>query len=88
MAAKAKDQPVCTEVQCHAAVGGSVQIVEFKYTAKYNFFITRKYTIPEGWTESDVDDFQKDKVIELRGQLEPIDEAEMAELLRQRDEHK
>ena len=88
MAAKAKAEPVCTKVSCHAAVGGSVQIVEFKYTAKYNFHITREYTIPEGWSESDVDDFQKDKVIELRGQLEPIDEAEMAELLRQRDEHK
>ena len=49
--------------------------------------MSRKYSVPEGWTEDDVRDYQKDKVIELRGQLEPIDEAEMAELERQRDEH-
>jgi hypothetical protein len=84
--AKSKEQPVCTEIVCHSAVGGSVQIVKFEYTAKYNFSITRTYSIPDGWTEDDVDDFQQDKVIELRGKLEPIDEAEMAELLRQRDE--
>lgn len=84
--AKSKAQPVCTEIVCSSSVGGSVQIVKFEYTAKYHFSITRTYSIPEGWTEEDVDDFQKDKVIELRGRLEPIDDAEMAELLRQRDE--
>lgn len=81
-----KDQPVCTEVVCSSSVGGKVQIVKFEYTADYHFSITRKYSIPEGWSESDVDDFQRDKVIELRGNLEQIDEAEMAELMKQRDE--
>lgn len=81
-----KSDPICTEVVCSSSVGGSVQIVEYEYTAKYHFSITRTYSIPEGWTEGDVEDFQRDKVIELRGQLEPIDEAEMTELLKQRDE--
>lgn len=81
-----KEQPVCTEVVCSSSVGGKVQIVKFEYTADYHFSITRKYSVPDGWTEDDVRDFQNDKVIELRGLLEPIDEAEMAELLRQRDE--
>lgn len=81
-----KEQPVCTEIVCSSSVGGKVQIVKFEYTADYHFSITRKYSIPEGWSEDDVRDFQNDKVIELRGLLEPIDEAEMAELLRQRDE--
>lgn len=81
-----KEQPVCTEVTCSSSVGGKVQIVKFEYTADYHFSITRKYAIPDGWTEDDVDAFQRDKVIELRGQLEPIDEAEMSELLKQRDE--
>lgn len=81
-----KAQPVCTEIVCSSSVGGKVQIVKYEYQADYHFSITRKYSVPEGWTEDDVRDFQNDKVIELRGLLEPIDEAEMAELLRQRDE--
>lgn len=82
----AKEQPVCTEVLCSSSVGGKVQIVKFEYTADYHFSISRKYTIPEGWSESDVEAFQTDKVIELRGLLEKIDDAEMTELLKQRDE--
>lgn len=86
MASKDKPQPVCTEIVCSSSVGGKVQIVKFEYTADYHFSITRKYSVPEGWTEEDVRDFQNDKVIELRGLLEPIDEAEMRELEKQRDE--
>lgn len=89
MAKKAvsKEQPFCTEVVCSSSVGGKVQIVKFEYSADYHFSVSRKYSVPAGWTEDDVQDFQNDKVIELRGQLEAIDEAEMAELMRQRDEN-
>lgn len=79
-------QPVCTEIVCSSSVGGKVQIVKFEYSADYHFSMTRKYDAPEGWSEDDIRDFQIDKIIQLRGQLEEIADAEMAELLRQRDE--
>lgn len=80
------NQPVCTEIVCSSSVGGKVQIVKFEYTADYHFSMTRKYSVPEGWAEDDVRDFQVDRTIQLRGQLEEIADAEMAELLKQRDE--
>lgn len=79
-------KPKCTEATVSSSVGGKVQIVKYEYSADFHYSMTRKYDVPEGWTEEDVDDFQKDKVIELRGVLERIAQAEMDDLLKQRDE--
>lgn len=80
-----REEPVCTEVTASSSVGGKVQIVKFEYTADFHFSMTRKYDVPPGWSEQDVKDFQQDKVIEIRTQLEGIAQAEMDELLQQRD---
>jgi hypothetical protein len=87
MAAKAKSEPHCTEVVCSASVGAKVQVVKFEYNPSFNFFMSRTYSIPSDWTERDVEDFQVSKEIELRGILEPIAQAEVEELERQREEH-
>lgn len=81
-----KSEPRCTEVVCSSSVGGKVQIVRFEYTADFHYSMSRKYDIPDDWTEQDVTDFQLDKEIQLRGILEGIAESEMEELLKQRDE--
>lgn len=79
------DQPVCTAINIEVEVGGKVQIVKFEYTADYKYSIGRTYSIPEGWTEQDVKDFQQDKAIELRENLEGVTQGEMDELIKQRD---
>jgi hypothetical protein len=79
-------EPRCTEVTVSASVGGKVQIVKFEYTADFHYSMTRKYDIPEDWAETDVLDFQHDKTVLLREQLEVAAQAEMDELMRQRDE--
>lgn len=86
--AKAKEEPKCTEVVCSSSVGGKVQIVRYEYTADFNYSISRKYDVPSGWNEQDVKDFQQDKEIELRGLVEGLAEAEMEELLKEKDELK
>lgn len=81
-----KTEPKCTEILCSSSVGGKVQIVKFEYTADFHYSMSRKYDVPEDWTEQDVHDFQVDKEIEIRSVLEGIADAEMKELQKQRDE--
>lgn len=81
-----KSEAKCTEVVVSASVGGKVQIVKFEYTADFHYSMTRKYDIPEDWSELDVLDFQHDKTVLLREQLEVAAQAEMDDLMRQRDE--
>lgn len=82
---KKMSEPACTEALVSVSVGGKVQIVKFEYSADFHYSMSRKYDIPEGWTEADVADFQKDKSIQLRGEVETLAEAEMNELLEQRE---
>ena len=66
----AKEQPKCTEITVSSSVGGKVQIVKYEFTSDFHYSMTRKYEIPEGWSEKDVEDFQIDKAVEIRGELE------------------
>lgn len=77
--------PVCTEVSVSASVGGKVQIVKFEYTADFHYSMSRKYSVPEEWNDKEVKDFQQDKTIDLRSNLEGIAQAELDELIKQRD---
>lgn len=79
------DQPVCTEVTVSASVGGKVQIVKFEYNEDFHYSMTREYSIPEQWTEKDIKDFQQDKIIELRENLEGIAQAEVDDMCKRRD---
>lgn len=78
-------EPRCTEATVSSSVGGKVQIVKFEYSQDFHYSFTRKYDVPENWTEQDVKDFQQDKVVELRTQLEGLANAEVEELMKQRD---
>jgi hypothetical protein len=81
----AKSDPVCTGANVSVSVGGKVQIVKYEYTADFHYSMSRQYSVPEDWTERDVKDFQQDKIIELRENLEGVAQAEMDELISQRD---
>lgn len=78
-------EPRCIEASASVSVGGKIQVVKYEYTADYFFNFSRKYEIPEGWTEQDIADFQQNKAIELREQIEPLAQTEMDELIAQRD---
>lgn len=82
----AEEKPKCIEISAGSSVGGSVQIVKYEYTAKFDYWLNAKYEIPEGWSEQDAKDFRQDKIIELRTQLEGIAQAEMDELMEQKKE--
>lgn len=78
------DQPKCVEVSDTVSVGGKIQIVKYEVDQTYFYSFTRKYEIPEGWNERDVEDFQLTKAAELRDQLEPLAQAEVDALLEQK----
>lgn len=81
-------KPKCLEVTVGSSCGGSVQIVKYEYTAKFDYWMSAKYSVEDlDWTEQDVEDFQRDKAIQTRGLIEGLAEAEMEELLKERDEH-
>lgn len=87
MAAKTKTaDPKCTEVLCSSSVGGKVQIVKFEYSADFHYSMSRKYDVPPDWSEKDIKDFQKDKCVEIRGELEVVAQAEVEDLMKQRDD--
>lgn len=81
-------EPKCTEITVSSSVGGKVQIVKFEFTVDFHYSMTRKYDIPEDWTEKDVEAYQIDKAVQIRGELEEVANNEVAELMKQRDELK
>lgn len=78
-------EPTCTGCVVSASVGGKVQIVKFEYSADFHYAMSRTYDVPDDWNEDQVREFQQDKTIELRANLEGIAQAEMDELITQRD---
>lgn len=81
-----KSEPRCTEVTCSASLGASVQIVEFKYTRKYNFLESRTFEIPEDWTEDQVKEFQSKKTEELKSEVESLSDKELESCLQEKKE--
>lgn len=79
------DEPVCTEVTASSSLGGKVQIVKFEQWGDFSFFMSRKYTVPEDWTEEQVEDFQRNLAIKLREEIEPIAQAALDDLYEARD---
>lgn len=82
-------EPQCVEATVSSSVGGKIQLVEYgKLSNSFNYSINRRYTIPEDWSEEDVERFQLEKLIEFREKLEPIAQAEQDDLLGQSDWYK
>lgn len=82
------DEPKCIEVSSWVSTGGKVQLVKFELNADYSFGESRKYSIPEGWTEQQVSEFHYEKTIELRGQIEPLAQQELDDLIAQKQQLK
>lgn len=82
----ADSQPQVVEITVNFHGGGKVAIKEYgKISSEYGASISRRYTIPEGWSDDEVAAFELEKVLELREQLEPVLQGECDERYEQRD---
>lgn len=79
-------EPRVIEVTAHFHGGGKVAIMDYgKISSDYGASLTRKYAIPEDWTEDQVAEFELTKVLELHDQLEPFLQQEFDERYEQRN---
>jgi hypothetical protein len=65
--------PRIIETGMHFGGGGKVAIIDFgKVSSDYSMHISRKYAVPEDWTEEQVAEFELAKLAELRATLDPL----------------
>lgn len=78
-------EPQVVEITVNFHGGGKVAIMEYgKISSEYGASLSRKYAIPEDWTEEQVAEFELLKAIELHDQLEPFLQQEFDERYKQR----
>lgn len=80
---KKKTEPQCIEAAVSSSVGGKVTLVKFDLSSDYHYSINRTYSIPSDWSEDQTNEWQKNKLIDLREQLESIAQAEADDLMEQ-----
>lgn len=78
-------EPQVKEISISARSGGTVQIV--KYNLQNEFCIDQSvtYSIPEGWTDEQVDEFKRTKTLALQEEIQPFAQNEQDALLAQSD---
>jgi hypothetical protein len=79
-------EPKCIEVGVSMSQGSKVQLVKFELQADYHLSFSRKYSIPEDWSDLKVTEFQAELQQDLREQLEPLAQRELDDLAQQRSE--
>lgn len=71
------DQPVCTDISVQTNRGGKIAIVDFgKVTSNWGLSMSRTFSIPEDWTQAQIDEFQVMQYENLAALIEPIDQTE------------
>lgn len=73
------------EVTVSSSIGGKVQIVKFEYSEDYHFSQSEKWSIPEGWTEDQIEEFKSVVQSRLDNNLSEIAQAKVNDLIEQRD---
>lgn len=72
-----KEQPVCTEITVSHSADGKIAINDYgKRSSGWGIFFSQKYIIPEGWTQEEVDAFQKERHDEIFQTVEELDQRE------------
>lgn len=80
------DEPRCIEASVQYSGGGKVSIKEYgKITSNWGLSMSRRYEIPEDWTEEQIDEFQVAKRQHIFDLVDPIDEGEFQARYKQRD---
>jgi hypothetical protein len=68
--------------------GAKMQLIKFEYSEDAGYSQSRKYDLPQDWSEEQVAEFQRDTTIQLRAEIEPLIQADIDEMQRRRDEYK
>lgn len=79
------DQPVPLEVSISASVGGKVQIVKYEYDENYFISMSQKWSVPEDWTEDEIEVFRRYQYSKLREQVQGLGQVEVDTLMASRD---
>lgn len=77
--------PQVTEVTVHYHGGGKVALEEYgKESYEYGASVSRKYAIPPHWTESQVRDFEVERILDIRENIDPLLQEDRDELIKAR----
>jgi hypothetical protein len=78
------DEPQLIECGASVSTGGKVQLKKFELSADYHFHLSAKWSMPEGWTEQQAEEFRHEQTLRLRKELEPLAQMELDDLLDQK----
>lgn len=78
-------EPTLTEIAVTHSAGGKVQMIKYVQDASYFVSESRKYAIPEDWTEEQANEFRDDKAAEIRERVDTAAAKEFIELAEQSD---
>lgn len=77
-------EPVLIETGASVSTGGKVQLKKFELSADYHFSLNGKWAVPPSWTEGQAEEFRHEMVLRLKKELEPLAQAEVDDLLEQK----
>jgi hypothetical protein len=69
-------EPRLVEVSVTRSQGGKITIVKFDHSSDWFNSLSRKYEIPEDWTEDQAAAFQIEKHAELEAIVDALDQAD------------
>lgn len=85
--AKKITQPKCVEISVQHSGGGKVSLRSYgAIQSSWGLSMSRRFEIPEGWTQDQIDEFQIVEHDRLHSLIEPIDQAEFDERAEQSTE--
>jgi hypothetical protein len=79
-------EPRCIEIAVQHSGGGKVAIREYgKITSNWGLSMSRRFEIPEDWTQEQIDEFQVTENDRLHKLIEALDQEEFDQRYAQRD---
>ena len=79
------DKPRLIETGASVSTGGKVQIKKYELSADYHLSLNGKWAIPPGMTEDEAEEFRHEQILRLKRELEPLAQAEVDDLLEQKE---
>lgn len=79
------DKPRLIETGASVSTGGKVQIKKYELSADYHLSLNGKWSIPPNMTEDEAEEFRHEQILRLKRELEPLAQAEVDDLLEQKE---
>lgn len=70
------EQPKLSEINISFSVGGKVQIIKFDISSDYHVSLSRKWEIPEDWTNEQAEAWQLEQLAKLRAVVDVVGQKE------------